>query len=82
MRAQPNESGNKQSQHNQIEQGAAGRCQHQEHRQYRQKQPGVHAWLLLPVLAVLLMLAPASRTLLDLIMLGLFIPGLVWLGAH
>ena len=51
-------------------------------RRNRQPQPGMHAWLLLPVLAVLMMLAPASRTLFDLLMLGLFIPGIVWLGAH
>jgi len=47
-----------------------------------QPRSSVLAWLLLPLLAVLLMLAPASRTLLDLLMLGLIIPAVVWLGAH
>ena len=55
-------------------------------RLYRRRQvkpqSSLRAWLLLPVLAVLLMLAPASRTMFDLLMLGLIIPGIVWLGAH
>ncbi|MGB7656397.1 MAG: acyltransferase [Novosphingobium sp.] len=47
-----------------------------------QPQTSLRAWLLLPVLALLLMLAPPSRTLFDLLMLGLIIPAVVWLGAH
>lgn len=51
-------------------------------RSHGQPQASYRGWLLLPLLAVLLMLAPGSRTLLDLAMLGLVIPGIVWLGAH